>query len=274
VSKAVADIEHTLGMKLFDRTSQGVEPTVYGHALRKWGNAMFDDLRLGVGEIEHLADPTTGELRIGCTEAMTAGFVSAVIDRLTRRFPRLVLRVMQDDPSRLQGTYLRERKIEFAVGRIQSPFVEEDMQAEIFFKERAFVVAGKQNKWVRRRNIKLSDLKDESWSLPPPEYLAGSQFLNAFQGSGLDYPPRSSVVALSTQLHVSLVATGRYLGILPGSMLQFCGKRLSLNVLSIDLRIPPRPVGVVTLKDRTLSPIAKLFIECAREVARPLANKK
>jgi DNA-binding transcriptional LysR family regulator len=274
VSKAVADIEHTLGIKLFDRTSQGVEPTLYGQALRKWGNAIFDDLRLGVGEIEHLADPTTGELRIGCTEAMTAGFVSAVIDRLTRRLPRLVLRVTQDDPSRLQGTYLRERKIEFAVGRIQSPFVEEDMQAEILFKEKAFVVAGKQNKWVRRRNITLADLKDESWSLPPPENMAGYQFLNAFRGSGLDYPPRSSVVALSTQLHVSLVATGRYLGILPGSMLQFCGKRLSLNVLSIDLPIQPRPVGVVTLKDRTLSPIAELFIECAREVARPLANKK
>ncbi len=272
VSKAVADMEHTLGVRLFDRTSQGVEPTLYGSALRKWGNAIFDDLRLGVGEIEYLSDPTSGELRIGCTEAMTAGFVSAVIDRLTRRFPRLVLRVMQDDPSKLQGTYLRGRTIEFAVGRIQSPFAEEDMKAEVLFKEQAFVVAGQQNKWVRRRNIRLADLKDELWSLPPAENLAGSQFLNAFRDNGLDYPPRSSVVALSTQLHVSLVATGRYLGILPGSMLQFCGKRLSLKILPIDLPIQPRPVGIVTLKHRTLSPVARLFIDCACEVAKPLAK--
>src|SRR5262245_257846 len=77
VSKAVADIEHMLGVSLFDRTSRGVEPTLYGRALRKWGNAVFDDLRQGIKEIEYLADPTTGELRIGCSEAMPAGFVLA-----------------------------------------------------------------------------------------------------------------------------------------------------------------------------------------------------
>jgi DNA-binding transcriptional LysR family regulator len=71
-----------------------------------------------------------------------------------------------------------------------------------------------------------------------------------------------------------LVATGRYLGILSGSMLRFCGKRLSLKILPIDLPMQPRPVGIVTLKNRTFSPVAKLFIECAREVARPLVNKK
>ena len=161
VSKAIADMEHTLGVRLFDRTSQGVEPTLYGSALRKWGNAIFDDLRQGIKEIEYLADPTTGELRIGCTEAMTAGFVSDVIDRLTRQYPRLVLRVTHDDPATLQNLHLRERKIEFAVGRIQTPFAEEDMTSEILFKEQAFVVAGIQNKWARRRKIELAELIDE-----------------------------------------------------------------------------------------------------------------
>ena len=137
VSKAIADLEHTLGVPLFDRTSRGVEPTLYGRALRKWGNAVFDDLRQGINEIEYLADPTRGELRIGCSEAMTAGFVSAVIDRLTQQYPRLILRVTQDQPVTLQDLYLRERKFELAVGRIQSPFVQEDMEAEILFKEPA-----------------------------------------------------------------------------------------------------------------------------------------
>src|SRR5690349_16499796 len=68
VSKAIADVEHTLQVRLFDRTPVGVEPTRYGRALLKWGDAVFDDLRQGVKEIEHLADPTTGELRLGCTE--------------------------------------------------------------------------------------------------------------------------------------------------------------------------------------------------------------
>jgi DNA-binding transcriptional LysR family regulator len=272
VSKAIGDVEQTLGVRLFDRTPRGVEPTLYGRALRKWGNAMFDDLRQGIKEIEYLADPTTGELRIGCSEAMTAGFVSAVIDRLMRRYPRLVLRVTHDEPLKLQDLHLRERKIELAVGRIPNSFAEEDMEAEILFKEPALVVAGVQNKWVHRRRIELKELVNEPWCLPPPESLGGSHFEQAFRAKGLDYPPRSTVVALSTQLHASLVATGRYLGILPGAMLRFGGKRLSLKVLPVDVPIQPklRPVGIITIKNRTLSPVAQLFIDCAREVAKPL----
>jgi DNA-binding transcriptional LysR family regulator len=275
VSKAVADIEHTLNVRLFDRTSRGVEPTLYGLALRKWGNAVFDDLRQGLNEIEHLADPTTGALRIGCNEAMNVGFVSAVIDRLTRRYPRLILHVTQDEPLKLQALHLRERKIEVVVGRIQSPFAQEDMQAETLFKEPALVVAGVQNKWVGRRKLELAELIDEPWCLPPPdETPSGAQFQRAFRANGLDYPPRSGVFVPSSQMTVSLVATGRYLGILPGAMLRICGKRLALKVLPVDLPIQPRlrPVGIVTLKNRTLSPVAQLFIDCAREVAKPLAR--
>lgn len=272
VSKAIGDVEQTLGVRLFDRTPRGVEPTLYGRALRKWGNAVFEDLRQGIKEIEYLADPTTGELRIGCSEAMTAGFASAVIDRLTRRYPRLILRVTHDEPLKLQAFHLRERKIELVIGRIQPSFAEEDMEAEILFREPAYVVAGIKNKWVRRRAIELAELVDEPWTLPPPESLGGSHLERAFRAKGLDYPPRSTVVAVSTQLHASLVATGRYLGILPGAMLRFSDKRLSMKVLPVDLPIQPRlrSVGIITLKNRTLSPVAQLFIACAREVAKPL----
>jgi len=36
----------------------------------------------------------------------------------------------------------------------------------------------------------------------------------------------------------------------------------------------PMAVGIMTVKNRTLSPVAKLFIECAREVAKPLRKRK
>src|SRR5713226_4903034 len=75
ISRAIADLEYSLGVRLLDRGPQGIEPTMYGRALLKWGTAVFDDLRQGVNEIECLADPTAGELTIGCTEPLAAGFV-------------------------------------------------------------------------------------------------------------------------------------------------------------------------------------------------------
>src|SRR5215470_18860533 len=68
VSKAISDLEHTLGVQLLDRGPRGVEPTDYGRALIKRGIAVFDELRQGVKDIEFLSDPTAGELRIGAGE--------------------------------------------------------------------------------------------------------------------------------------------------------------------------------------------------------------
>src|SRR5215472_1110458 len=65
VSKSIACLEHTLGVRLLDRSRQGVEPTAYGRALIKRGAAMFDELRQGVADIASLGDPTVGEVRMG-----------------------------------------------------------------------------------------------------------------------------------------------------------------------------------------------------------------
>ena len=52
VSKVIADIESLLGVRLFDRSPQGVEPTSYGRALLKGGVAVFDELRTSLDEIK------------------------------------------------------------------------------------------------------------------------------------------------------------------------------------------------------------------------------
>src|SRR5438552_513170 len=84
ISKAIADIEYTLGVRLLDRSPQGVEPTIYGRALLDRGLIAFDELRQAVKHIEFLADPTAGELRIGATIVIATGFVTAVLDQLCR----------------------------------------------------------------------------------------------------------------------------------------------------------------------------------------------
>src|SRR5690349_18005182 len=87
VSKAISDLEHTLGVRLFERGAKGVALTKYGDEIIRCGTAVFDDLRSGVKALEFLSDPTSGELRVGCTEPLAAGFVGAVIERLSRQYP-------------------------------------------------------------------------------------------------------------------------------------------------------------------------------------------
>ena len=87
ISKSIADLERALGVRLLDRHRQGIEPTEYGRALLDCGTAVFDDLRQAVKNIEFLADPTAGELRIGSSNTLATTFVSAVVERLSAEEP-------------------------------------------------------------------------------------------------------------------------------------------------------------------------------------------
>ena len=131
----------------------------------------------------------------------------------------------------------------------------------------------RKNPWVRRRKIELAELVNESWALPPPDSLLGSVVVEAFRASGLDYP-RATVFTAPADVRVSLLATGRFLTMCATSILRFPAKRVDIKILPVELPIARVPIGIVTLKNRMLSPAAKLFIEAAREVAKPLAKRK
>ena len=122
VSAAIADLEHAIGVRLLDRTRRGVEPTIYGRALLKHGTVAFDALKQGVKEIEFLADPTAGELRIGCPEWIAAGLLPVIIDRMLQKHPRIVFHVDQTITATRDFRELRERSLDLAMGWIATPF--------------------------------------------------------------------------------------------------------------------------------------------------------
>ena len=272
ISRSIAELERAVGVRLLDRNPQGVEPTEYGRALLDGGAAVFDDLRQAVKNIEFLADPTAGEVRIGCNPFLAASFVSAVVDRLSRRYPRIVFHVVAAQVETLHRE-LSERNVDLLIARRLGPIADERLGFEFLFDDSFVVVAGAQSPWVRRRRIELAELVNEPWALPPPESAIGSVAMEAFRASGLDYP-RATVVTDSPEVRISLLATGRFLTIFPASVLRFPTKRPEIKVLPVELPMARVPVGIVTLKNRTLSPVAQLFIEHAREVAKPLAKRK
>lgn len=252
-------------------TRRGVEPTAYGRALLKCGTAVFDELRRGVKGIEFLADPAAGELRIGATAPQTAGVLATVIDRLSAQYPRIVFHVVQSDPATLRRD-LAERRAELFIGQLFEPSPDEDVEVERLFDERLVVLAGKRSRWVRRSKIALSELVNEPWILAPLDPATGSHAADVFRASGLNLP-RVTVFTTSMPLRISLLATGRYLTMLPRSMFLLGGRHLPFTVLPVKLPPLSWPVGIVTVKNRTVSPVAQRFIDCARDIARTISAK-
>ena len=269
ISRSISELESALGVALLERSSKGIEPTAYGRALVKRGLTVFDELTQGVKDIRSLADPTLGELCVGASIAVAVGFVTSVIDRLSRRYPRMSFQVLATDTTTAYRA-LAERQVDLLVAHMIEPIDQARMNAEVLLHDPHVVAAGVRNPWTRRRRTTLSDLMNEPWALPPPDAPYGSVVYEAFRASGLGVP--RTVVSSTLPVRSALLATGRFLSMVPRVVMQLQAKPHLLKSLSIDLPTTYRPLAIVTLKNRPLGPVAELFADCARETAKPLAQ--
>jgi DNA-binding transcriptional LysR family regulator len=273
VSRSISDLEHTLGVRLLERNPRGVELTAYGRAMLNRSHAAFDELRQGVKDIEFLSDPTVGEVRIGTTPPLAASFVFAVIERLTRRYPRITFRIVAEGVDQsAQLNNLTRRAVDLLVFRNVDAVMNGETSFELLFKSPYVVAAGAGNTWLKRRKIALADLMAERWALPSADDAFGTFVTEAFRSAGLEYP-RAAVATSALEMRANLLRTGHYLTIVPEFWLRLPVRHAFIRKLPVELPATGAPIGIVILKGRQLSPTAQLFIECAREVAKSLAGK-
>lgn len=272
VSEAIANLENALGVRLLDRSPRGIEPTEYASALLKRGHVVFDELREGIRDIESLADSTTGEVRVACLEFLAAGLIPDAIDRLSRRYPEIIVHVVETNVRTLEFHQLHERSVDLMVTRIPNGFADEDLNIEILFEDPHVVVAGVDNAWVRRRKITLAELVNEPW-INPASLVVDAILKEAFESAGLKVPV-AKVTSSFILMRNHLLATGRFLTVLPESVMRYNAKLWSLRALPIELRVTPRPIAAVTLKNRTIRPAVQLFIEQLRTVAKSFPRRR
>ena len=272
ISQVIADLEHTYGVRLFDRSPRGVEPTVYGRALLKRSIAAFDEIKQSRRDIEFLANPTVGELRIGCVESLSATIVPQLILQFSQQYPGVLVQIddLTAPATDFQG--LRDRKYDCMLVRLTinpppDEHLMDELKAEVLFDDRLVVATSGSSAWARRRKIDLAELVDEPWIFPPHGTWNFVCMAEAFEQRGLALP-KPALVSFSVTLRTRLVAAGPYLTTFANSVIKLNACYYNLAILPITLPIQPWPVVVVTLKHRTLSPVVERFIACAHEVAK------
>ena len=247
VSRSVSELERLVGACLLDRDPHGIKPTPHGRALLDRGVAVFDELRQGVQAIQYLTDPTAGEIRIGASIIVSVSLVSAAIDQLSKRHARLSFQVMASDTATTLRD-LEERRVDLVIAHVIEDISKERFNVEVLYNEPHVVAVGTGSPLTRRRCTKLADLMKERWLLPPPGSPFASVVAEAFRASNLGLPP---TVATSTfPVRNALLATGRFLTMIPRVALVFPTARPALRSLPIELPSTVRPLAIITLKNR------------------------
>jgi DNA-binding transcriptional LysR family regulator len=269
ISKAISDMEHTLGAPLLDRSARGVELTEHGRVLVERTRIIFDEMRQGIKEIEHLTDPTQGEVRIGITEPVTA-VVSEILSGLARRYPRITYDVTVGDTDML-AQKLRDRTLDVMLTRWNALSQADDLAAETLYTSILAVVAGKTHPLAARKKLTLSDLMHEQWALPPPDAFLGRVTAGLFEQKRLPLPP-SIVTTTSTLMRLNLMASGRFLSVLPTSMLRHRSYKPWLRALSVDLGDRGGVIAAITIKDRRRGGALKLFLQACHAIRKDFEN--
>ena len=275
VSEVIANLEHALGVRLLDRTSQGVEITAHGAALDRRVLAAFDELKQGIKDIEFLSDPTVGEVRIGCPESISAAILQPICETFMRQYPRIVLDV--DTVNTLSFPQkLRSRSLDIVLARggwpLEDTHLVTDFNVETLYDDELVVAVGDRSHWARRRKIDISELRDEHWILTGDDRRNYQVIATAFQMRGIEMP-QVSMKTISVHLRAHMVATGKFITTFPRSVVDLYADRLGLKVLPVDLPNSNWPVKIATLRNRTLSSVVERFVACARDTARPAAGK-
>jgi DNA-binding transcriptional LysR family regulator len=263
VSDVIANLEGTVGVKLFDRTSQGVVPTMYGQALLKRGQSAFNELKQGIRDIEFLSDPTSGELRIGCGRSLFPTIMPPIVHQFSQAYPHVCLNIDEVPPPAYDLSGLRERHHDLLMGRwlMVQEKRDDDLKVEFLFDDPLVVAAGQDHRWGRRRRIDLAELIDESWIMTPPDNWSAE----IFRARGLP-APKYKLATMSLHIRNYMLARGQSVTSIPKSLADCYG----LKVLAVDLPVRPWPVVIVTLLDRTLSPVVECFIEYVRKFTRTM----
>ena len=107
--------------------------------------------------------------------------------------------------------------------------------------------------------------------MPPYDSVPGSMFLRIFRARSVQ-PPQPAITTLSAQLTVTLIAAGKFVGMLPSSVARF-NERAGLQILPLTLPPVHLAGSIVTVKGRTLNPAAELFVKSLHEIIRQFARR-
>src|SRR5262245_61739621 len=277
VSEVIGELEHAFAVRLFDRSPHGVVPTIYGRALLRGGLAAFDELKQGIRDIEFLADPTKGEVRIGCADSIAGAILAPMLQKFCSDYPGIALTIDQVPTPTLEVPQLHARELDVVVARLSKPHTDDpfgdDLNVEILFNDEPVIATGANSRWARRRKIDLADLVDASWVGTSRQTYTTNLLEQAFRARDLPIP-KMRVITFSVQLRAHLLATGAFLCAMPKSMLYLNPECRDLKPLPIRLSEMSFPVAIVTLKNRTLTPAVELFLASLRAHVRSVAPRR
>lgn len=264
-SKLLADLEHALGVKLFERLPRGVAPTWYGEVMIRRAGAALAELDAGHQEVMELLSGLSGRVAVGAVLTPSTTLLPAAITALKARQPRVHVAVSVDT-SKILIQHLQNGELDLVIGRVLDSESAAQLSFEPLTDEPHTLVVRAGHPLAGRTDLSLPELARQSWILPPGGSILRDRLTALFLSAGLDQP-QQTVETLSLPVITSLMAQSDMVSALPCELARPFIEAGQLTELSFDLGLRMDVYGIVTRRGHQLAPGAELMLVCLREEA-------
>ena len=267
-SKQLKDLEDMLEVKLFDRHPRGMEPTLYGDTMIRHARMALTSLSAAHEDLVALKHGLTGQAEVGVIMTPAMGLLPRAIARIKLKAPRLRVGVHME-ASKLLLNMLQRGKLDFMIGRI----VEEQGAAGLHYEELAVeptcAVARVGHPLLKADNLKLADLADQPWILPPQGSVLRHRWELMFRRAALE-PPGNVVETTALLLITALLQQTTSLHVMPVEVARYYASLNVLAILPIELPCHMDAFGIITREGHLMSPGARQLLHEVRLAAGDL----
>jgi DNA-binding transcriptional LysR family regulator len=270
-SKLLRELEEAFDVRLFDRHARGIEPTWFGEILVRHARAVLSEINLAQQEIAALKGGLAGQATIGTVLSPGTSLVPQAIELAKRRRPGVRISV-ELDYSRPLVRKLFQGDLDIVIGRVMDSERAEELQFEPLADEHHAVVAGAAHPLATRRSLTLTDLAGQCWVLPQPGSVLRDRLIGVFVENG-QAPPTNVVETTSVPVITSLLRTTDMVTVLPLDVVQPYCQAGVLKVLIPSLNVQTGMFGIITHRNRQVSPGAQVLLAALREAAAILYSR-
>jgi DNA-binding transcriptional LysR family regulator len=267
-SKLLREFEDALQVQLFERHARGIVPTWYGEILVRHARSILSEISLAQEEIAALKSGLSGQASVGTVTNPGTNLVPAAVALLKRKHPGLLVSI-ELDHSRPLVEKLLQGQLDMLVARIMDSRGAQELRFEPLCDERHAVIAGAHHPLAGKTHVRLEDLVDQPWILPPQGSVLRDRLMGVFLQHGLKVPV-NVVQTQSLPVITSLLRETSSLVALPQDAVQPLIESGHLAVIVKDLGLEIGAFGIVTRRDYMLSPGALALLGCLRETAARL----
>lgn len=254
-SQMVRELETSLGLKLFERTTRRVELTEAGQRLRAMVERPLDDLDAAYRYARDMAAGRRGRIVFATLPSVAFEFAALVLARYKARHPGIIVRLIEDQNANIIERVL-DREADFGIGTLEHGHPE--LAFRELLRDELLAVFPSRHALVQKKRITWRDLAGEPLALLPQQSSV-REFADAgLAASGTAREPAYEVANMVTAL--GLVRAGLGATILPRIALMELNMK-GLRACHIEDPRPVRHIGIITRIDRALSPPAGAYVD-------------